>query len=118
MGRMKLSSLNHHTNGLPRILLRDAAVVLMRELLAEGGRLVWAIHSQARMEERDISATQVLNVLQRGHIVDDPVWNANHQNWEFGMQEISAGELIMVRVAIDVERLMGQVVLVITAFVK
>lgn len=50
--------------------------------------------------------------------MDDPVWNANHQNWEFGMQEISAGELIMVRVAIDVERLMGQVVLVITAFVK
>lgn len=96
----------------------EEALRRVQELVAEGGRVTWAEHAQDRMEERDITATQVFNVLRRGEVVESAKWDVNYQNWKLGIQDISAGELLTVQVALDVEQLMGQVVLVITAYIK
>lgn len=96
----------------------DEALNQVRELVAEGGRVVWSRHAQDRMEERDVTATQVLNVLRRGTVAESACWDVSNQNWKLGIQGISAGELLTVQVALDVERLMGNVVLVITTYIK
>ena len=115
---MKVASIDCHPNGLPRTLSAEDAQEQVRELAGEGGRIAWKQHAYDRLEEREITATQVINVLKRGKVVEAPQWDVNYQNWKFGVQEISAGELLTVRVALDVERLMGKVVLVITAYIK
>lgn len=115
---MVVQSMFNHPNGLPRTLSREDAAEKVRELVAEGGRVVWRPHALERMEERDITSTQIYNVLRRGEVVEDPKWSNKFDNWEIGFQDISAGDLLTVRVALDVEQLMGDVVLVITAFVK
>lgn len=115
---MTVARIDCHPNGLPRVLSDDDALERVRELVAEGGRIVWSDHAHDRMEERDITTTQVLNVLKRGTVVESARWDVNYQNWKLGVQDISAGELLTVQVALDVERLMGNVVLVITAYIK
>lgn len=115
---MAVANMTHHPNGLPRSLSDHEALQHVRDLVAEGGRVVWLPHAHDRMEERDISSTQILNVLKRGSVVEAVRWDSNYSNWKLGIQDISAGELLTVQVALDVERLMGQVVLVITAYTK
>lgn len=88
----------------------------VRELVAEGGRVSFREHAYERMEERDISTAQVLEVLRRGEAVEEPVYSKNDQNWECLLVADTAGEEIRVKAAIEIERLMGQVVVVITAF--
>ena len=113
---MTASDISHHPNGLPRRLSAAECVALVRELVEEGGRVVHRPHALQRMEERDITMAQVFAVLRRGDLVEGPTWDRNYSNWKFGMEGLSAGEMISVRAAIDVERLMGKVVLVLTTF--
>jgi hypothetical protein len=100
--------------GLPRTLTADELRVLIRELMEQGGRMVAREHAYVRMEERDISMRQVRHVLLRGEVTRGPEWST-HQNWAFTMQADSAGQLISVGGAIDVD-LLGQTVIVITVY--
>ena len=68
------------------------------------------------MEERDITSAQIFQVLRRGEITEDPAYSAKYQNWEFLMTANTAGDEISVKGAIEIEQLMGQVVVVITAY--
>lgn len=104
-------------NGLPRVLSRDQCRELVNEIVAEGGRVTYRKHAFERMEERDISNAQVMQVLRRGEIIDGPTWSTRYGNWEFMMQADTSGEIINVKAALEVEQLMGRVVAVITAFV-
>lgn len=104
-------------NGLPRSLNPDSCREIVRELVAEGGRVTFRTHAFNRMDERDISSAQVMQVLRRGEIVEGPSWSARYGNWEFMMQADASGDLVNVKSALEVEQLMGRVVVVITAFV-
>jgi hypothetical protein len=68
------------------------------------------------MEERDITTTQIYQVLRRGEIVDGPTFSAKYQNWEFLIQADAGGEEVTIKAAIEIESLMGQVVVVVTVF--
>lgn len=103
-------------HGLPRTLSGEDCVVKVRELVAEGGRVVFRQHAFDRMEERDISNAQVFHVLRRGNLIEGPAWSAKYGNWEFLLSADTAGEVINVKAALEVEQLMGQVVVVVTTF--
>lgn len=103
-------------DGLPRKLDRKEWVAWVRELVAEGGRVVFRDHAYDRLEKREISNAQIFEVLRRGEAVEDPVYSTKYQNWECLLVADAAGEEIHVKAAIEIERLMGQVVVVITAF--
>lgn len=99
---------------LPGSLTAAELIELIRELLAEGGRMVAKEHAYQRMEERDISMRQVRHVLLRGEVVGGPRWS-EHQNWTFTMRADTTGQLVNVVGAIDMDR-MGQAVIVITVY--
>lgn len=107
-------SLHQHGNGLPRTLNKDEALVLVRELANMGGRVLVKEHAWDRMEERDISMAQVMEVLRRGEITKGPDWS-EHQNWTLTLRADAAGQYVGVGVAIDTD-LMGLAVVVITVF--
>jgi predicted NAD/FAD-dependent oxidoreductase len=100
--------------GLPASLTAEELVVLIRDLLGQGGRMVAREHAYDRMEERDINMRQVRHVLLRGEVIRGPEWS-KHQNWAFTMQADTAGQLVTVGGAIDVD-LLGQAVIVITVY--
>jgi hypothetical protein len=103
-------------DGLPRRLSREGCLAWVRELVAEGGRITFSEHAFERMEERDITTAQVFQVLRRGEIIDGPTYSTKYQNWEFLIQAEAGGEEVTVKAAIEIESLMGQVVVVVTVF--
>lgn len=103
-------------DGLPRRLSREDCLAWVRELVAGGGRVVFSGHAFERMEERDITTAQVFQVLRRGEIIDGPTYSTKYQNWEFLIQADAGGEEVTVKAAIEIESLMGQVVVVVTVF--
>jgi hypothetical protein len=108
-------SMDRHLNGLPRTLSIEACRKLLDELLDESGRVLFTDHAYDRMEEREITSKQVYVVLRRGEFVEDPAWTSHH-NWAFTLRDDTAGQIVTVRAAIDVDSLTGLAVLVITAF--
>jgi hypothetical protein len=110
-----VTDLHTHPNGLPRQLDEKSLKELIKELLAQGGRVNALQHAYDRMEEREISMRQVLHVLGRGGLVDGPTWCSDHANWKFSMRADTAGQLVQVVAAIDVD-LMGQSIRVLTVY--
>jgi len=66
------------------------------------------------MQQRGVTDVQALRVLQRGAVTEGPVWDKDRLNWRFTMRALTAGDDVSVGAAIDVEPLMGTVVIVIT----
>lgn len=100
--------------GLPRQLSAEECRRWVDELLGEGGRVTYARHTMERMEERDITNKQVMEVLRRGEITQGPTYSTEYQNWKFRMEANTAGENIAVVAAIEIQSLMGETVVVIT----
>ncbi|HKT30695.1 DUF4258 domain-containing protein [Dyella sp.] len=100
---------------LPRTLSRDEAKALVREVLEDSARLIWTGHVQERMDERHVTDMQVLQVLRRGQVTQDPVFG-DDRNWEIRMEADTAGDRVRVGAAVDVDK-MGFMVLVITVVV-
>lgn len=100
--------------GLPRKLTAEECRNWVRELVAEGGRVTFRPHAFQRMEERDISNAQVMQVLQRGEVTEGPEYSTTYQNWKFRMEANTAGEHVSVVAAIEIQTLMGQSIAVIT----
>ena len=105
--------------GLPRKPDARTCQAPVRNLVAEGGRVVATQHAYDRMEERDLNMSQVLSVLKRGEIVEGPKWSARHENWSFSLRADTAGQIVTVNAAIDTDPLFGKdrlVVVVVTAY--
>jgi len=100
---------------LPKTLNREEAAARVREVLADSAHIVWKSHVYDRMEERGVTDMQVLQVLERGLVTADPQWTAD-RNWKFTMEADTAGEIVRVAVAIDVDS-MGFFVIIITVMV-
>lgn len=113
----EVADIDSHRNGLPRRLDEAKLREMVEELLSQGGRLVYALHMLERMEERDITTAQVIQVLRRGQLLEGPTWSSDHESWKFKMQADTAGETVTVVASLCVKPLDGQVVFVITAFV-
>ena len=112
---MKTVDLLTHANGLPRRLTDDEARDMVRELAGMGGRIAYTAHARLRMQERDVSSEQVLNVLPRGQVVESARWLTDRECWHLSLRALTAGDEVTVACAIEVERLMGQVVAIVTA---
>lgn len=108
------ASLTHHQNGLPRQLNAEQLRELIREIVSSGGRVRYSRHSLDRMQQRGVTDVQALRVLQRGEVTEGPTWDKDRTNWRFTMRALSSGDDISVGATIDVEQLMGMVVVVIT----
>lgn len=111
---MKTVDLHSHPNGLPRKLTDAEALTLVQELAGVGGRIVFSAHARQRMQERDVSSQQVVNVLLRGQIVEPVRWESDRECYRLALRALTAGDEVTVACAIEVERLMGQVVVVVT----
>lgn len=107
--------MTHYPNGLPRRLTADELLVVVKGLVNEGGRVTFTEHALDRMEQRDVSSAQVLQVFRRGEVQSGPEWKAAFESWEFKMAAVAAGDLVTVVAAIAADPLMkGQMLLVIT----
>lgn len=100
---------------LPTTLTRAEALVRVHEVLTDSAHIVWKDHVYDRMEERGVTDMQVLQVLGRGLLTVDPQWTAD-RNWKFTMEADTAGEIIRVVVALDVDA-MGFLIIIITVIV-
>jgi hypothetical protein len=115
---MSATSLTHHENGLPRRMTEAELLVLVRDLASQGARVTFRRHALQRLDERSVTTDQVLRVLRRGEVVRGPDWDNAERNWRFTMRALTAGEEVSVGAAIDVEQLMGTVVVVITVILE
>lgn len=100
--------------GLPRKLTREECLAWVRELMGEGGRLIFAEHALERMEQRDVSFAQVNQVLRRGEITEGPTYSTRYENWQFRMEALTAGDHVSVVAAIEIQNLMGETIVAIT----
>ncbi|MGN6480281.1 DUF4258 domain-containing protein [Luteibacter sp.] len=100
---------------LPKTLTRDEAAALVLGILDDGGKIIWSEHAEQRMDERDVTVRQVIQVLRRGNVTAAPVFTVD-RDWKITMEAITAGDNLRVVVAVDVDR-MGFMMLVVTVVV-
>lgn len=95
----------------------DMAVDKIRKLAADSANVYFVGHASSRMEERGIVQTQVIECLQRGTVVEGPVWDSYQQSgWKVTMDLFCAGKSLGVAAKL-VEKGDSHII-VITAFVK
>ncbi|MBY0137508.1 DUF4258 domain-containing protein [Paracoccus yeei] len=63
--------------------------------------VVMTDHIRVRMEERNITIRQVINVLRKGAVVSEPSWNPTYRSYEAKMAYSGAGMHIEVVCAIE-----------------
>lgn len=105
----------HGRPKLPDSLDREEAAELVRQVVEDSAHIVWKEHAYVQMERRRVTDMQVLQVLGRGEVVSDPEWT-EERNWKFSMEADTAGEVVRVVVALDVDK-MGHFIVVITVIV-
>lgn len=93
----------------------DEAAALLRELVADGDRVLPVPHAYERMEEREVTFTQVLRILRRGNLVEGPNMS-NERMWRYKYRGDSAGQDISVVVDLDRDQ-MGVMVAVVTVII-
>lgn len=85
----------------PKRLSKRKATRIFRDAAQDSSRVYVTVHAESRMEDRDITLTQILKVLRTGTIYDGPEDNPLYDNWECGVKGFSAGENIRLRVGIE-----------------
>lgn len=86
---------------IPEELSKRRALKTIRTAANKSINVFIEIHAEERMEEREITLTQVLRVLRTGTIFDGPTDNLLENNWECGVKGFSAGETIGLRIGIE-----------------
>lgn len=89
------------TNGesRPDRLSRAEARTVIREIAADGARIIFHRHAAARLAQRGILVTQARHVVQTGAIMDGPYLDAQ-DCWRVEMQGRAAGAALTVALAI------------------
>lgn len=95
---------------------RDAFAIIRDLVQADDGRVVLRAHLKQRMQERQISRTQIDNVLlgQHSKMIEGPFQKTNGR-WNCKIRGIAAGRDLQVVVDIDIDH-NGEKVIVVTAF--
>ncbi len=96
--------------------LNDAnALRLLREVAADSGRVVLLAHARQRMKQRQITLTQVLDVLRKGSLAEPAALDL-YGNWKVTVRGLSCGQSVTVAGAIEMDKEPRKRVLVITLF--
>ncbi|MEM6649324.1 MAG: DUF4258 domain-containing protein [Pseudomonadota bacterium] len=85
----------------PENLSKPVAKAKVREITQNSSCVLFTSHALERMKQRDVTTRHVMNVLRKGHIYDDPIWNNKHQNWSVNILQRTAGAEIEIVAAID-----------------
>lgn len=93
----------------------DQALQVFEDLRQDDARVLPVPHAFERMDERDVTFTQVLRILRRGRLTQGPDLT-NERLWRMKYQGDSAGQEIGVVVDIDQDR-MGNMIAVVTVVV-
>lgn len=93
----------------------DQAHQAFEDLRDDDARVLPVPHAFERMEERQVTFSQVLRVLRRGRLVQGPDLT-NERLWRMKYRGDSAGQDIGVVVDIDQDR-MGNLIAVVTVVV-
>lgn len=83
----------------PNRLSRAEARAVIREIAADGARIIFHRHAIARLAQRRILVTQVRHVVQTGAITEGP-WLDAQECWRVEMQGRAAGTTLTVALAI------------------
>lgn len=88
------------TNVLTLPLSEHQAKDILSETAKDSARLIFTNHAIERMEQRNITRTDVTRVLCNGRIKEGPAMEPSG-SWKVTVEGISAGDLISVVAAID-----------------
>jgi len=66
----------------PVPLSKEKAINFCRKCLNEG-RITWHGHIKERMNERDISIQDVINIIDYGEIKGEPKYSEKYQNYRY-----------------------------------
>jgi hypothetical protein len=69
-------------------------------LAKDSSRVVITNHMAARMVERNVSDTQVFEVLRKGTVCEPAHLNI-HGNWQCNLERTTAGDLVRVTCVVD-----------------
>ena len=62
---------------------RETALAIARHAFSEGKVYLTDHFRYDRMEERNISMSDVEHLFETGTIPKDPTWDEEHENWEY-----------------------------------
>ncbi len=81
-----------------------AAMLQTIRRIWEEGLLISCAHFEDRQGERSFSHADLLQVLETGEVVADPVWDDGHENWSAKVAGTNAdGETVTVVLGVDIE---------------
>ena len=94
---------------------REALLRKIHEIL-ESGRYERRNHFGDRQASRNISDSEIFQVIDEGVIIDGPTWNNEHSNWKVNIEaEVSCGDSIVVSLGVELE---DEHLFMITAFAR
>ena len=91
---------------------KEEAARLMEDLVLQDERILPVAHAYQRMEEREVTITQVVRVLRRGAIVHGPSLGPERM-WRSKYRADCSGQDISVVVDLDQDH-MGNMIAVVT----
>jgi hypothetical protein len=94
--------LSNNNNVAQLQLSIERAIQLIREAAQDTSRIRWSGHARKRMRKRQITTRQVLDVLDKGRIVEGPA-RGTTGDWECTLEWFTAGDSIVVVVVIEME---------------
>lgn len=109
--------MSNNNNKVVSLLNTNDAKKLIAEMVKDTNLVKFTNHALERMDERGITATQVLKVLERGDFEEVPWYDPIKGDYKFTKTGIAAGDLITVAGAIiEKDPITHSWVLVITTY--
>jgi Domain of unknown function (DUF4258) len=93
----------------------EQVVGIFGELASDGDRIFPVPHAYQRMDQREVTFSQVLRILRRGALTEGPALT-QERLWRMKYRGDSAGQDISVVVDIDQDQ-MGNMIAVVTVIV-
>ena len=84
---------------------------VIHQILADSGNVFFTVHAEQRMEERNITRTQVMCCLRNGDFIEEP-YRGIKGNWEMKLEVITAGDRIQIAAALDHDENGNQIVVI------
>jgi len=91
------------------------ARIRIAEVVKTSGKVFFSRHARERGRQRNVTRRQVLRCLVHGAFIEEPRWDNQHNNYQFTMRTVDAGDVINVVGALQ-KNDAGDYVVVITVF--
>ncbi len=97
-------------------LTEQKAKQILKEVIQDSFNIKFSKHVLDRINERGVTRTQIIRVLDRGRFDELPFRSAKG-NWQMTLSSISAGHDIKVACALDYKEDTGNYVVIITTYI-